>query len=314
MRVNSHHISRAKKIRVIVLLGVCAIVLLVAVPAIVTSVASLIFVPIHKIETWVAYSTAALPQFLRDRSVLIDELNSIKYSQSAQSGDRFTVLLLTKENQELRSLLGAEDDRRVLAGVIGRPQSVPYDVLVLDKGSSAGITQGAPVFIGNNAIIGVVQKVFSDSSIVILVTTPGFTTSVYILGPDIYTTAEGVGGGQLKIGVPQGIGLQEGNLVILPGVQSGIYGAISHVDSVPTEPQQYGYVSPETPLTSLRLVSVGKSPLPQLSFEEAELIVSEIKNAPFVVSVPENILVTSGASGTSSTSTASSSLPRNTTP
>lgn len=300
-RVNSHHTSRNKKIKKIALMGLVALLLLFAVPKIVAKVVSVVMMPIHSAQNWLAYSSDSFPQYFRDRTTLLTELNNFKYSQSSASGDRLTSELLSKENVELRALLGNEGSKRIVAGVVGRPNKVPYDVLVLDKGEQDGIVEGAPVFIGDNAVIGIVAKVFSESSVVTLVTTPGFTVSVYIIGPNIYTNAQGIGGGQLRVGVPQGINLEKGNLVILPGVDSGIYGEISVIESTPTQPEQYGYVSPDVPLAGLRLVSVGQLPLQPISFEEAQNIVREIKSEVFKVPVPEGVLVTTDSTTTATT-------------
>jgi cell shape-determining protein MreC len=285
------------------------------VPTLVGGVASLVLTPIYAIQTWITKSSDSFPQFFRERTALIAQLDALTSTQSAQSGDKLTVDLLSKENVELRALLGDAGEKRIVAGVIGRPNTVPYDVLVLDRGSDDGIVEGAPVFIGDDAVIGIVSKTFSNSSIVELITTPGFTVSVYILGPNIYTNAVGIGGGQLKVGVPQGITLSPGDLVILPGVDAGIYGAISTVQSVATEPEQYGYVSPEVPLSGLRLVSVGDVPLQPVTFEEAQKIVSERKAQAFQVPVPKDLLVTTENASSTASSTvqnASSSEERQT--
>jgi cell shape-determining protein MreC len=258
---------------------------------------------VHALQTWISKSSDSFPQFFRDRSTLIAQLDALTETQSARSGDRLTADLLSKENVELRSLLGDDGEQRIVAGVIGRPDTVPYDVLVLDKGSDDGIVEGAPVFIGDDAVIGIVSKTFGRSSVVELITTPGFTVSVYIIGPNIYTNAAGIGGGQLKVGVPQGITLTPGDLVILPGVGAGIYGAISTVQSVATEPEQYGYVSPEVPLAGLRLVGVGAIPLKPVTFEEAQKIVSESKQQAFQVSVPKDMLVTTEIASSTASST-----------
>ncbi len=309
-RVNSHHTSRANTLKKIALAGVVAFLLYFIVPKFIAGVASIVLTPIHALQTWVAKSSDSFPQFFRDRAALIAQLDALTETQSARSGDKLTAELLSKENIELRALLGDTGEKRIVAGVIGRPHTVPYDVLVLDKGSDDGIVEGAPVFIGDDAVIGIVSKTFSKSAVVELITTPGFTVSAYILGPNIYTNAVGIGGGQLKVGVPQGIKLAEGDLVILPGVDAGIYGAISTVQSVATEPEQYGYVSPEVPLAGLRLVSVGSIPLKPVTFEEAQKIVSESKQQAFHVPVPKGMLVTteqssSTASTTSKTATTS---------
>ncbi len=301
-RGNSHHTSKAKRVFLGIGIFLFCLVLFYAVPKVVSSLASFVFIPIHSVESWIAYSSDALPQFFRDRDALLTELNSYKYAESAQSGDKLTADLLSSENRELRALLSEGAEERILAGVISRPNIMPYDVLVLDKGSEDGVLVGAPVFIGENVVIGVVEKVFNSSAVVVLVTTPELVSSVYIVGPNIYTNAEGVGGGLMRIGVPQGIPLAVGNPVILVGVDSGIYGRISHVESIPSEPEQSAYVSPEVPLSGLRLVSVGKTSTSQLTFQEAEKIVQELKQTVFTVPIPEGVLVS--VASTSATSTA----------
>jgi cell shape-determining protein MreC len=278
------------------------VTLLFILPMVVAFPAHIAFLPIYKIQTWVGQSLGNIPALLTERSKLADEIQELKLAQSSLGDDQLTIQFLTSENEELHSLLGDGNSPRIVAGVIGRPNKTPYDVLVLDKGSRDGIFEGSPVYIGNNAVVGIVSRVFPDSSVVTLVTTPGFQVSVYILGPNIYTNAEGIGGGQLRVGVPQGIQLNVGDLVILPGIDAGIYGKISVIDSIPTQPEQYGYVSPEIPLTSIRLVSVGKAPLEAVTFEEAQAIVSDIRNSVFLVPIPDHILVTTDATSSATSS------------
>jgi cell shape-determining protein MreC len=303
---SSRRTSRNKKIQLIALLFGALVVALLVLPSVVAFFASLVFLPVHSLQTWVEHSQSSLPQYLRDRAALIREMDDLRVQIASQSGERFTVELLMKENEELRTLLGDAEEKRIAAGIIGRPNKLPYDVLVLDKGFEDGIVEGAPVFVGKKTVIGAVKKTFAKTSVVELITSPHFSASVYIFGPNIYTNAEGIGGGQLRVGVPQGIELKEGDLVVLPSAASGIYGSISVVDSVPTRPEQYGYVSPDIPLSSLRLVSVGDTPLEPVSFEEAQAIVAEARTTLFEVPVPEGVLVTTGSSTASSTATSSS--------
>lgn len=308
-RANSRHTSRNKKLKTLLVLFIVLVALIFIAPKLFAGVASLVLTPVHGIQNWFANSSGSFPYYLRDRGELVNEISLLKGENAAQSGERFTIELLSSENAELRSLLGDKEENKIVAGIIGRPNKLPYDVLVLDKGHEDGIVEGAPVFIGKNSVIGVVEKVFGKSSVVQLITSSGFNASVYIIGPNIYTNAVGIGGGQLRVGVPQGITLSVGDLVILPSASAGVYGAISVVDSIPTRPEQYGYVSPEIPIASLRLVSVGDAPLEPISFEEAQAVVNEAQTTVFAIPVPENILVTANGSttATSSTSTAATS-------
>jgi cell shape-determining protein MreC len=275
-------------------------VLFFFVPRIISFFSASVLLPVYTFEQWIKNSTDALPQFFRDRNALLNELNEYKYAESAKSGDALTIARLIDENEELRSLLNAKASPRIAAGVIGRPSALPYDVLLLDQGSAQGVVEGAPVFIGKDIVIGFIKKVFNNTSLVVLVTSPSFVSTVYVAGPNIYTTAVGVGGGQLKIGVPQGIALEIGNTVILPGIDSGVYGTVTHVQSVPSEPEQYAYVSTDVPLRSLHLVSVGTAAKKSITFSEAEDVVREYQNKAFIIDVPqERLLSTTTNLGTS---------------
>jgi len=123
------------------------------------------------------------------------------------------------------------------------------------------------------------------------VTTPGFESTVYIFGPNIYTTAEGQGGGILTVSVPQGIPLETGDLVVLPSFRPGTFGEISSIKSLPTDPEQRGYVTLGVPLQSTRYVSVGKGGVEPISFEDAKAVVNDIRADITRVPVPSGVLV-----------------------
>ncbi|MCA9366015.1 rod shape-determining protein MreC [Candidatus Kaiserbacteria bacterium] len=270
--------------------------------------------PVVRFESWLSESSATVPSYFRDRNELLGDIEDLQRELESDRASKGSVQLLQSENADLRALLGTTDEERIAAGVIGRPTALPYDVLVIDQGSKQGVTENAPVYSGSNTVIGFVAAVYSDTSVVTLVTTPGFTSTVYIYGPDIYTTAEGLGGGMLRVRVPQGILLSEGDLVILPSLGSGIYGTVSVVESIATEPEQYGYVSTETPISSLRFVSVGIQPLASLSFEEAKEVVDNVRRDLLTVPVPSGVLIdtenlaTSTATSSSATSSNDSAL------
>lgn len=217
--------------------------------------------------------------------------------------ERTEIDYLRAENASLREVMGTDGEDRVAAGVIGRPSALPYDVLLIDQGSDNGIKEGAPVYVNEDTVIGFVAATYSDSALVALLSTPSFTSTAYILGPNIYTTAVGIGGGVTRIHVPQGIELKTGDLVVLPSLSKGIYGRISAVDSVPERAEQYGYMTTDVPINSLRLVSVGTTPLRGLSFEEARAEVEGAKREFLMVDVPEGVLVDVGSASSTATST-----------
>jgi len=300
--VNSHRTSQNKKIIQTVLVTVTCLAVLFLVPKVVNIAVSIVVAPVNMTKHWLTESGGNLPQYFRNRTGLMAEIATLQSSLAATRGNHLTVQILADENRELRSLLGDEGEERILAGIIGRPGTLPYDSLMLDRGIEDGIVVGAPVYIGENTVIGLVKNATAHTALVELATTAGFEATVYIIGPDIYTNAVGMGGGQLRVGVPQGITLSEGDLVVLPSVTSGIYGVISTVQSEPSRPEQYGYVSPQIPMASVRLVSVGSTPLQDISFEEAQIILDKNITTVFYVPVPEDILIDANFGTTSSSS------------
>jgi hypothetical protein len=114
----------------------------------------------------------------------------------------------------------------------------------------------------------------------------------YIIGPNIYTYAEGMGGGMLRVQVPQGVPLSVGDTVILPAIDSGVYGAIAEVTTSPTQPEQYGYVPMINNLQSMQYVSIGNEAIVPHSYEEAEVLVEAVRADLFTVDLPPGVLVT----------------------
>lgn len=274
---------------------------------------ALVFAPIAQFESWFYESGSTIPAYFRDRNALLSENEELRNELESAGNAQNSLDRLTQENLTLRGLLGNATSSRIAAAVIGRPTAMPYDVLVLDKGRTDGVQVDAPVYAGFDQVVGFVAAVYQNSSVVALPTTPGFESTVYIFGPNIYTTAVGEGGGVLQVSVPQGIPLAEDDLVVIPSFDTGVFGRISVIESHPTEPEQRGYVTLPVSLQSLRFVSVGTSPLTSLSFEEAAEVVRELRQDLSTVPVPSGVLVdtpedvgTSSATSTA-TSTATSS-------
>jgi len=232
-------------------------------------------------------------------------LNNLVRSQTnSLNGEESNELdYLRAENVSLREILGQRDEPRIAAGVIGRPTALPYDVLMIDKGSDDGIKIDTPVYTGNDTVIGFVAATYQNSSLIALLSTPGFTSTAYIFGPNIYTTAVGIGGGVTRIHVPQGISLNIGDLVVLPSMSPGIYGTVSAVDSVPERAEQYGYLTTEIPISSLKVVAIGTRPLSVMEFEKARTVVEEAKRDFLTINVPDEFLVEAQSASSTATST-----------
>ena len=310
-KANSRRTSATKKIILVAGVLLLAGGFLWVAPFFVRSVVNIAWYPFDMARIWVAESGSSLPQYIRERSALINELESLKIKIATEQGTDSTIKKLQIENTELRNLAGALPEARILGRVIGRPNTLPYDVLMLDRGSVHGVVLHAPVFLGADQVIGFVSKVTDKTSLVTLVTTAGFTASAYVIGPNIYTFAEGMGGGILRVRVPQGIALRTGDLVLLPAIDSGLYGAISYIETSATQPEQYGFVSTSIPIQSLYYVSIGREPVVPQSYEQAEALIDAAAADLFKVELPDGVLVTPETSTT--TVVGSTTIPSNAT-
>ncbi len=304
-KVNSHQISKIK-------IGAAALLLLlgliVLLPPTISAVSSVLLYPLHVTRIWLVESSDSLPRYLQEKSELVAEINRLEQELSSRSGTRLSIERLQAENESLRSMLGSADTDRILSRVIARPNQLPYDVLQIDSGRQDGVKEGAPVFIEMDRVIGFVSYAAENYALVTLVTSPGQRATAYVFGPDMFATTEGVGGGVLRVRVPRGADLSLEDLVVLPGVTSGVLGKVIYIETEATQPQQYGYVSIGESLQSLKYVTVGASVVVPLSFSEAQSLVADIRNDIFRIDVPQSEFELENATSTESIATSTDSL------
>jgi cell shape-determining protein MreC len=276
------------------------------VPKLVLGVVGVVVYPFEAMRVWVLESSDSLPSYLRERHVLIKEMEALEQRVAIAEGTENSLAKLQVENEQFRLLCNAVPEERVIARVVGRPPELPYDIMMLDRGYTHGVLEQAPVFVGSDQVIGYVSRVYAETALVTLVTTAGFESMAYIIGPNIYTYAEGMGGGMMRVQVPQGIPLSVGNTVMLPAIDSGVYGHIAEVVTSPTQPEQFGYVPLSTNLQSMQYVSVGRSPIVTHTYEEAEALIDEVKADLFAINLPPGVLVTPEVGSSTASSSASS--------
>lgn len=274
-------------------------------PTVLSYVSHIVLYPVTAVSSWYQNSDSLLPNYLRSRVELTKEIEELKRTIANDTGTELSVRRLLEENMQLRTAAQVSTStNRIAARVLAQPTKLSYDLLQIDQGSDSGVVVGAPVFLGVDTVIGVVVEVAESYSFVELVTTPGFTATAYLVGPNVFATIEGIGGGVARVKVPQGIPLREGNLVLLPSVSSGVYGEVVRVENIPTQPEQFGYVTPPLPLQSLLYVSVGKHALITKSDSEIEQSVRDTVEAYFRLdSIPESLEIATSSVGLGSTAT-----------
>jgi len=258
MRTPLRRTSNKQRIGRLVFLIVIVLAIGLLVPPAARLIGATVMYPVQLVERWLTQSSMVVPVLWRDKIDMQAEISSLNQTVAELGRKDTTQIRLETENSRLRQLLSATTSERTLAVVTAKPTELPYDLLQVDRGSLAGIEVGSPVYIGSDSVIGLVSAVYPTHSFVTLFTTPGFLATVYLTGANVTATLEGMGGGVARVKVPQGILLRIGDLVHVPSVQPGVYGQITWVESEPTQPEQYGYITPAIPLMSLYQVAIGK--------------------------------------------------------
>ena len=215
---------------------------------------------------------------------LLDEVENLKKQINLMSVLEARLGVLEQENRLLRESLGYvwPDEKWVLAGVIARPPVSPYDVLILDVGTEQGISVGQLVLTGSGSVVGSVQKVFNNKSIVSLFSTPGKKTSVVMFSQGVGVEALGKGGGVYQVFIPRNINVNTGDIVVLPGGRTEVIGQVGEVMFDARDPFQIAYVSSFDNIYEQRLVYVSSRSLDDIPAIETfifENLTKDLSNA-----------------------------------
>lgn len=229
---------------------------------------SVVVSPLYTVRTWLTTSEASLPRYFRDRTKLGEEIEQLQSALAQSAYDTSRLAVLEAENALLRNIHTTVEHPRIIADVVRRPNETPYDTLVVHKGAVDGVVEGALVY-ADKTVIGTVVRVFPESALVMLFSTAEVRSPVYVYGPDIFAHAYGMGGGVIRVSVPQGIAIAVGDPVTIPIEDSSIYGRVTHVESVESNPEQYAYVTQEPVLQHIRFVAIDSFAMPVFSYEDA---------------------------------------------
>lgn len=165
---------------------------------------------------------------------------------------------LSAQLTDLRKLLGTRTTPApgIVAGVLARPPVAPYDVLIIDQGTTAGVTLGALVTGNGGTPIGTVGQTDAMQSRVTLYSTRGIQTSGWVGESRIPVTLTGEGAGAFSASVPKAAGVQAGDGVYLANAGAFPVGTVSKIEIDPSSPTVSLDVHPYTNPFSLTWVVV----------------------------------------------------------
>ncbi len=237
---------------------------------------SYVIAPLSVVRVWLVTSDSMIPFYFRSRAALQQENEELRERLVRAHVDELYVRILAEE-KKLFPMASSANSSRIVANIVRRPYETPYDSLVVDQGSADGIVEGALVY-GNGAVIGTVGRVLPGSAFVVLFSTAGVKSPMYIYGANIFVHGTGMGGGVVRLGVPQGVPVSLRDPVVIPTTPSAVFGLVENLEVDPSKPEQYAYVTMQPPINTLRFVAIDTKALEPISFEEAERMVAYTKS------------------------------------
>jgi rod shape-determining protein MreC len=197
-------------------------------------------------------------EIVRSKNSLISE-NSVLKSELEKTKNLSTMNYVLKgENDDLKLILGRKTTgvNFILGAILVKPSWSPYDTLIVDVGSSDGISIGDKVMVDGNVFIGYVSEVFSNTSKIVLYSSPGEKTNVLVGDNNLEKEAVGMGGGNFKIELPREVGVKEGDSIVIPSISPNIFGIVEKISYRETDAFQTLLFKSPSNISELKWVEV----------------------------------------------------------
>lgn len=178
-------------------------------------------------------------------------------------GDGARLAALSVENEALRNenaLLrsGIAPEKGTAVRVLSRPPMTPYDVLLLDAGTDAGIYDGMRVY-AHGIPIGRIEGAGRASAKAALFSASGVATEAWAGKNRTPLTLVGAGAGSFRADAPREAGILEGDTVYLGSIPMG---TVASVETHASAPRAVISIRPLANIFSLTEVDVLPSPAP----------------------------------------------------
>jgi len=195
--------------------------------------------PLWNAQQATVVAIEGVPRYLQSKKKLIEENNTLQSRIKIMQLQLHSRNVLYEENKTLKELLGrGTAENMLLAAILSRPHSSLYDTFVIDIGQNDGVLEGARVVVSGDIVIGEIDTVFKNTSLVTLFSTPGVETEIVIGLQQIVATAIGRGGGNFIAQLPRDVGVEEGDSIVIPGVSIKLFGIVETIEVDITQPFQ----------------------------------------------------------------------------
>ena len=190
-----------------------------------------------------------------DKQKLIDENTRLTQELARQSADRQMQDALVARNNDLLAELGRQTiSVKTAAGVVNKPPFSPYDTYTLDAGSDFGVSVGDVVSFSDYVVLGKITRVTESGSKASLFSAPRIETPVNINGTTFI--AVGQGGGTMRVDVPRDFEVEEGHMMLLPGISVWVVGELHDVQFRPQDSFKKLFFKTPVNIEAVEVVSI----------------------------------------------------------
>lgn len=212
--------------------------------------------PLFHIADSITTGSRILLSEFQQKATLVAENKRLVQERTVLTNEN---IALQKKMRSLEAFSGVSNRKRqegIIADVVARPPTSPYDTLVLSAGEHSGVTLGQHAFGPGGVPIGTVTSVFDDFSRVTLYSSPGSTLQGWVGDANIPLTITGVGAGALQASIARSANINGGDTVFAPGPGMLPLGTVLRIDSDPSSPEVILHIMPLANIFTLGLVEL----------------------------------------------------------
>jgi len=139
--------------------------------------------PIWEVEKSISSAFYNINYLFQTKASLSNENKRLTEENSNINLSMIDYQVLKTENDQLKETLGRvpTTDSFILGNILTKPNHSPYDTIIIDIGDNMKIKEGAQIYADGNVPIGIISKVYNNTSLVTLYTNPEQKTEGFIV-------------------------------------------------------------------------------------------------------------------------------------
>ncbi|MEQ1500151.1 MAG: rod shape-determining protein MreC [Parcubacteria group bacterium] len=187
--------------------------------------------PIWSASNYISRPFSGIVNFFSFKSNLVKQNGALSDEVELLKLKQLDYNILLQENQELKEQLNrAGSGSKISSKVLSKPPRSPYDTLVVDSGSSVGVSAGSRVYLADGVIIGFVTNVTPNTSLVQLFSTGDNKQEVILSRTGTSFTLTGKGGANFSLDVPKDTDILWGDVFLYPSSSGSVVGSVYYID------------------------------------------------------------------------------------